>query len=928
VLPFGWELRTCLLWLAWIVTISALSIAVREHAGSLSSADPVIRLASDTEVVNGSLASTEVLALSRIPIEISTPIQSEATIKWELTPEPPDGLIRPLPLSQAASGEVKLAPGASASWLDFLIAPDAIGESYEGNLTLISAESTSVVQVAEKSTKILVQPRPRMNFAWLHPPQTELLEGEDKRLDLVCELSHPLEQDVQIPVQLVGLEKEPTKALFTFPEGEIKSATHIDILDDQLPQKTRRLLVSLMPPEKELPFLTIQTLASQVNLLNDDQPSLSLTMPAITLREGGPQRSTVHINSPTPLPYPIGLTLSASGTLKLDDLEIDGKRADRIEIPEGTSSYSFQLDCRDDELVEGVESGQLLFDIDSDGWALNANVGDVTIEDNDYIRVAVRLEPTGPVGEGESRTLIVATDPESSSFDSDLRFRLEFDEAASNARKDAMMWEDQSFPLPQPGEDSQIELTATQNNRLEGTRTYVVNLSFPQNVQSTSNEAIAIQILDDEAVSLALRTDAASTDLKESETTIRLIASIDEGVQFDVDKIEIPLMMDGTSATEGKDFHLSQRAFEFKKGPTSMVNGKRTAELTVAIVDDDLAENTETLRFSINGDKGESVNFTIEDDDPFRISTNPNVASEIIEGSTGSQIEVSLEDKIDLNSRTISIPFTYSGDGAARLKSPTASPLKLTQSERTATISLELLDDDKFSVEDQLKIELKPSSDIRIATNQKKYTFQLKENDIRQEVTAVLLVYNWYVKENWGTFQSLASSINEYDENLISNNIQLVGRRDGKVVLFPTSFANPAPKREQLEPLETEPKSQVVDDLLMPAFERMQQWSTNLTPPGIILLYADPFRHEDRQAGAPLKKLAPPPGIDNVAFFWIHDVDFQDEKESPWLRNRLGEMKIALGKSKSPAVWFVSLDELKQRLPLLLEQLIADRLKK
>jgi hypothetical protein len=395
---------------------------------------------------------------------------------------------------------------------------------------------------------------------------------------------------VTVPFTLSGTATEGalldytiTPSPVTIPPGETSAEILIAVHDDALDEHDETVIVTLGTPSSGVPGAT----AAHTVTIVDDDPSPTVDLVLATQSEpeaGGTMTVTLEMDTASGLTVTVPFTLSGTATEgALEDYATSGPAV----IPAGSTEAHVLLAIHDDALDEHDETVILAL-----GTPTNASLGTTTVhtativDDDPSPTINLVSASQGELESGGTMTVTLELD-----MASGLTVTVPF--TLSGTATEGALEDYTAAPSPATipaGQTSAEILIAVHDDNIdEGNETVIVTLGEPDNAVLGATAVHTATILDDDVPPTVSFASAYQSTL-ETVGTITIVVQLDAAWGLTA---TVPFTLSGT-ATEGalEDYTITPSPVTFSPGETS-------AEISIAVHDDGLDEEDETVVLSL-----------------------------------------------------------------------------------------------------------------------------------------------------------------------------------------------------------------------------------------------------------------------------------------------------------------------------------------
>ena len=424
-----------------------------------------------------------------------------------------------------------------------------------------------------------------------------------------------------------------------------------------------------------------------------------------SITEGDTATATVRLSGP--LGYPLELTLAVGASTSAELLTDYQIVPTTLEIAPGDTMAEFEITTRDDDRYEGPEIVELGLLISGAKLQLATDMTRVITIVDDQPLPTVSLLAIADVSEGVTATIIAELTGKL-----DIPVVLELT-ATGGSAVELTDYEIASATLEiAPGDlTAQFEIDAPTDGVRDGIKTVELELTVSGGVVNVIDGRQTLTILDADALSPSLTLDAVAP-IDEGDTgvvTARLNKVLSTILTITV---VTTLASDPTSAADSLDYSLSSNLIEIPAGSLDVT-------FTLTATPDGIYEGDEQLILNLMpvGDKVDlgtvARTVTIRETDPVPgISLDP--IAPLREGTTANLI-VRLSGELKFTS-TVNLSVVGGTAVTPADYDPLQLSVEIAAGERTATVSLSILDDDLYEGIETLRLRLSGSGNAGVVT--------------------------------------------------------------------------------------------------------------------------------------------------------------------------------------------------------------------
>lgn len=517
-----------------------------------------------------------------------------------------------------------------------------------------------------------------------------------------------------VPVSLTD------NALISF-NGEANEIHDIDILingDSRIERdETFRLILGALS-ETFGGHLTLENNSATGTIQNDDSGQVTVT--AANGKEEGavPGSFTFSLPEDMTSDEPVVINYRLDGTARPNGIDYTGVATGSITIPAGQREITLTLPVIDDHIVEGDETiiiSNVSIGSSNPDITLGTALPGIIIEDNDQARIS--LEGPVSVEEGNAGT-VKATFLVKLDKQIDGSFTLPYTTADGTATLTDNDYQSASGVLSfagNAGEEHQVSVYVNGDTKIEADETFKLLLGGLSNDfggrLTIDNTAAVCGIKNDDSGAITI----TKTDGSEGVRAASFMFSLPAGMTADANTV-IHYTLSGTALANGADYSGAL------SGSVSIPAGATSAALILPVIDDEIAEDTETITLTsgvVESSYGITVSnspqtLNILDNDRTELTIMPVTLQETDNGVTYAEFEVKL-------GKAAGRPFTIdyaTADGTATTADHDYSMLTGTLSfngtaGEVRTIRIPVNGDSKIEADEWFSVNLAgPSPDI------------------------------------------------------------------------------------------------------------------------------------------------------------------------------------------------------------------------
>ncbi|SDD06159.1 Calx-beta domain-containing protein [Pedobacter soli] len=400
-------------------------------------------------------------------------------------------------------------------------------------------------------------------------------------------LSKPSSTDTQLTYTLGGTATEDidyaaivTKTI-TIPAGQTKGTITIPVLTDEITENIETVIATLTSTSN--PSVSISTTPATLNILDANTASVSISTASSVNEADGTATFLVTLNNAVQNAFSVDFaTTSGTATSGLDYTATSGTLNFPANAPAGTV-LSFTVALNDDNIAEQDETFSAeLSNITGDAVLISNATATATIIDNDVSVATITAGASGSEN-GPANGIFTVTLSHPSSIDTQLSYTLA---GMAVDGSDYTSTVAKVIIIPAGETTGTIIIPVLSDNLVEGTETVIATLTASGNQLVTVNNTPAtINIADNTVATVNV---VATNDGAEPTKHGLFTFTMDHPATTDT---QITYNLSGT-AVSGLDFTAMGTTLTIPAGQT-------TATLTVPVLNDNIAEETETVTLTM-----------------------------------------------------------------------------------------------------------------------------------------------------------------------------------------------------------------------------------------------------------------------------------------------------------------------------------------
>ncbi|WP_316829641.1 Calx-beta domain-containing protein [Pedobacter aquatilis] len=408
-------------------------------------------------------------------------------------------------------------------------------------------------------------------------------------------LSNPSSTPTTLTFSLSGTATESSdygtvNKTVIIPAGATTASIIIPVMSDALAEGTETVIATLTGSDN--PAISVSSSPATINILDEDFATVSISSNPTVNESAGTATFTVTLNHAVQNGFSVDYaTANGTATAGLDYTATSGTLTFPANAPAGTT-LTFTVAINDDNLVEPNETlTAALSNVTGGVVTIGTSPATLTIVDND-MAVATILAANDGNEDGPVNGNFTVKISNPSSTDTHLIFTL----AGTATEGSDYTTISKTVTIPAGATSATVTIPVLNDDIVEGTETVVATLVSSDNPAiSVNNTPASINILDDNSVSVTISVSTVSVDEAAGTATFRVTLSGAVQNGFSVDYTTT----DGT-ATAGLDYIKTSGTLNFPAGSAA----GSSLTFTVPIIDDNLAEPTETFNAIITNVSG------------------------------------------------------------------------------------------------------------------------------------------------------------------------------------------------------------------------------------------------------------------------------------------------------------------------------------
>ncbi|MFA5842324.1 MAG: Calx-beta domain-containing protein [Candidatus Gracilibacteria bacterium] len=548
-------------------------------------------------------------------------------------------------------------------------------------------------------------------------------------LTLTAELSAVSGRNVSVPYTLSGTaagngtDYSITASPITITAGQTTANITLTIVNDTLDENDETAIITMGAPTNATQGET--TVHTVTITDNDNAPTVAWTIDSQSAAEGAsPLTITAQLSAVSGKEVTIPFTLSGTAIGDGTDYSIT---ASPITISAGTTTSNIMVTLMDDSFKESTEILILTMDSPTNATQGVVTSHTITLNDNDTTPAVTWTVSSQFAAESTGTMTVTAQLSAYSDLDVTVPFTL-----SGTATGDDTDYSISVSPITISAGDisSNITITLINDSIDENNETVIVTMGSPTNAIQGGITVHTATINDnDNSPTVTWTSSSQASDENVGVATITAQLSSASGLD-----VSVPFTLTGTATGSGTDYSITA-------SPISITAGQTTATISIAVVDDSLYEDNETVIATMgnptNASKGIiTVNTSTINDNDFGSIPSVSWSVDSQSASEGTATMTITAQLSATSGKNVTIPFTLTGTalGGGIDYSSTPSPITITTGNTTATITLTLSDDNFKELSETIIVTMgSPSNAILGATTI--HTATITNNDSSPGVT-------------------------------------------------------------------------------------------------------------------------------------------------------------------------------------------------
>ncbi|MDQ0966461.1 putative repeat protein (TIGR01451 family)/gliding motility-associated-like protein [Flavobacterium sp. W4I14] len=398
-------------------------------------------------------------------------------------------------------------------------------------------------------------------------------------------LNNPSSQPTTLTYTLTGTATEGndystivTKTI-TIPAGQTTGTITIPVLTDNLVEGTETVIATLTTSGN--PLVSVSNTPASINILDNTTATVTVAATADGAEPSTPGQFTFTLSNVSTTDTQITYTVTGTATSGTDYTSI----GTTVTIPAGQTTATVNVPVLDDNIAEGTETVILTMIATTSNSSITAGTTPATVNINDNDASIATITSGTPGNEnGPANGTFTVTLNNPSSQPTTLTYTLTGTATEGNDYSTIVT---KTITIPAGQTTGTITIPVSTDNLVEGTETVIATLTTSGNpLVSVSNTPASINILDNTTATVTV---AATNDGAEPTTpglftfTLSNVSATDTQITYSV----------GGTATSGLDYTSIGTTVTIPAGQT-------TATVNVPVLDDNIAEGTETVILTMN----------------------------------------------------------------------------------------------------------------------------------------------------------------------------------------------------------------------------------------------------------------------------------------------------------------------------------------
>jgi len=496
-----------------------------------------------------------------------------------------------------------------------------------------------------------------------------------------------------------GSDYVATNGLFTFGLGETSKTFTLTVINDTISESNETVLVRLTNPTNT----ALATSNLVVTITTNDSAVLTLSTVTNTVSEtNGTLTFTVARAGTTNNAVTVAFTTTNVTASSAGDYSPTNGT---LSFAAGETNKTFTVDLTDDDTQETNETFRVVLSSPTDA-RLAAGTNIVTITDDDVSTVGFTVA-TNTVSETNGTLTLTVVRAGATNTAVTVDFITTNVTATAGTDYGAT---NGTFTFAPGVTTNLVTIDITDNATQESTETFQVRLSNASNT-SVGTGTNTVTITDDDGGAVGFTVAAISVTEDTNSVTLTIVRS---GATNTAVTVNYATLTNGT-ATAGSDFRATNGLLSFAAGVT-------TNTFAVAVINDAIAENNETINVRLSnptncslGTSNLVLTITTNDSSVLTLSTTTNTVSE----TNGTLTFTVRRSGTTNNAVTVAFTTTNVTASSASDYSPTNGTLSFAAGETNKTFTVDLTDDDTQETNETFRVVLSNPVDatLGVGTN-------------------------------------------------------------------------------------------------------------------------------------------------------------------------------------------------------------------
>ncbi|WP_421939882.1 Calx-beta domain-containing protein [Pedobacter sp.] len=399
------------------------------------------------------------------------------------------------------------------------------------------------------------------------------------------------------------------------PAGATTATVAVPVINDQIVEGTETVILTMAAATNNA-AITANTTPVTLNITDDDTATITVAVTDGT-EPSGNGAFTFTLSKASATPTTVNFTVSGTATNGTDYASIGTS----VVIPAGSTTATIPVTITDDQLIEGAENVVLTFSAatNNPGISVTPATATVNIADNDTATITVVA--TTNAAEPGTNGLFTFTMSKASTTATTVNFTVS-GSAISGTDYSAI---GTSVTIPAGATSATLAVPVINDQIVEGTETVILAMAAATNntAITASTSAVTLNIADDD---VSVITVAATTNGAEPSTNGQFTFTLSKA---SATATTVNFVVSG-SATSGADYTALGTSIVIPAGAT-------TATLNVPVLDDNIAESTETVILTMAASTSNTLITASTSPATVNISDNDTSIASIALGINGSE---------------------------------------------------------------------------------------------------------------------------------------------------------------------------------------------------------------------------------------------------------------------------------------------------